>query len=110
MCNIKQSDVILVNFDGTSGHEQRGYRPAIVVSSDDINKCGMCVVVPISNQTIGPNRVQVPVGDTDTTGCALTMHLRTIDVISRRPKKVGRMPKDFMVGLLTKVKENFNNV
>ena len=38
---LKQGDVIYMNFSPTKGHEQEGYRPALVVSNDDYNKmCG----------------------------------------------------------------------
>ncbi|WP_270022525.1 type II toxin-antitoxin system PemK/MazF family toxin, partial [Lactobacillus crispatus] len=33
--DFHQGDVIMMNFDPTKGHEQAGYRPALVVSNDD---------------------------------------------------------------------------
>ncbi len=31
---VSQGDIIKVNFNPQSGHEQAGYRPALVVSND----------------------------------------------------------------------------
>ena len=35
---LKQGNIIYMNFDPTKGHEQEGYRPALVVSNDDYNE------------------------------------------------------------------------
>lgn len=49
-----RGQVYMVNFSPTKGHEQRGYRPAIVVSSDEYNKkVGMALVCPITSQRKG---------------------------------------------------------
>ena len=34
---FRRGDIWIVNFDPTSGHEQRGQRPAVIVSSDMMN-------------------------------------------------------------------------
>ena len=35
---VKQGDIIKVNFNPQAGHEQAGYRPALVVSNDFYNQ------------------------------------------------------------------------
>ena len=42
---VKQGDIIKVSFDPKSGHEQAGYRPALVISNDDFNKRTKLVIV-----------------------------------------------------------------
>ena len=45
----KQGDLVYVNFNPVKGHEQKGFRPAIVVSNDIFNiKTGMAILCPIS--------------------------------------------------------------
>lgn len=34
---VSQGDIIKVNFNPQKGHEQAGYRPAVVVSNDFFN-------------------------------------------------------------------------
>ena len=35
---VKQGDIIKINFNPQVGHEQAGYRPAVIVSNDTFNK------------------------------------------------------------------------
>lgn len=47
-----KGDIIFVNFNPTLGNEQKGYRPALVLSSNDFNRCtNMLIVLPISSNT-----------------------------------------------------------
>ncbi len=47
---VRQGDIILINFSPTAGHEQKGYRPAVVVSNDyAISKTNMVYIAPIAN-------------------------------------------------------------
>ena len=46
----RKGDFVAVTFDPQSGHEQRGRRPALVVSNDLFNKhTGLCIACPITN-------------------------------------------------------------
>jgi len=46
----RQGDIITITFDPQSGHEQKGRRPAFVVSKDIFNRnTGMAIVCPITN-------------------------------------------------------------
>src|SRR5262245_27947452 len=63
---IRRGDIWLVDFDPTTGHEQRGVRPAVVISSDfmDTAVVGLAFVVP------GTTRERL-----DATGRPLPNHL-----------------------------------
>lgn len=92
---VKQGDIIKVSFDPQRGHEQAGYRPALVVSNDFFNtKTRLALVCPITNTN---NRfpLHVPLDDrTATTGVILCEHLRTLDLNSRPNSFVERLPND----------------
>lgn len=46
----RKGDFIAVTLDPRSGHEQRGRRPALVVSNDLFDKhTGLCLVCPITS-------------------------------------------------------------
>lgn len=45
-----QGDIVWLNFTPQSGHEQKGKRPALVISNDFFNrKTGMAIVCPITS-------------------------------------------------------------
>lgn len=47
---VKQGDILKINFDPQKGHEQSGYRPAIVVSNRLLNKkVTLAFVCPITH-------------------------------------------------------------
>ena len=81
----KQGDIILLDFNPTKGHEQKGKRPAIVISTNIFNKyTGMVMVCPISS-----NNKEFPthylLEDTKKVfGSVLCEHIRSIDYKTRR--------------------------
>ena len=60
----RQGDFISVTLDPQSGHEQRGRRPAFVVSKDLFNRrTGLAIVCPVTNTKRDfPFHVPVPEG------------------------------------------------
>ena len=58
----KKGDFISISFDPQTGHEQKGRRPALVVSNDLFNKhTGLAIVCPITNTDRGfPFHLPIP--------------------------------------------------
>ena len=83
---INQGDIIKFNFDPTLGHEQSGFRPAVVISRKSYHqKTGLAVVCPI-NSTSHPYPTWIPLEEsTVTRGFVLCEQIRTIDVSARNP-------------------------
>ncbi|WP_027186849.1 endoribonuclease MazF [Desulfovibrio cuneatus] len=73
-------DIIWLHFDPQAGHEQAGHRPALVLSPKAYNgKTGLCLVVPITNQSKGyPFELALP-ADCQTTGVVLCDQMRSLD-------------------------------
>jgi mRNA interferase MazF len=47
---VKQGDIIKLDFNPQAGHEQAGYRPAVVISNNFFNnKTNLTIVCPITN-------------------------------------------------------------
>lgn len=94
---VRQGDIIKVSFDPRSGHEQAGYRSAVVVSNDFFNeKTRLAVVCPITNTN---NRfpLYIPLDErTETTGVILCEHLRSLDLNSRDHYVKERLPEDIL--------------
>src|SRR3981081_3032047 len=84
--------IIKVNFDAQAGHEQAGWRPALVLSPTAYNKHGLAIVVPMTNQVKGyPFEVPVPAGIA-TTGVILSDAIKSVDWRARRARFVEIMP------------------
>ncbi|MBU4480267.1 type II toxin-antitoxin system PemK/MazF family toxin, partial [Patescibacteria group bacterium] len=45
-----QKDIVLVSLDPTIGHEQKGTRPAVIVSADSFHSSGMCLMCPLTQK------------------------------------------------------------
>jgi mRNA interferase MazF len=58
-----QGEVWMVNFNPVEGSEQAGIRPALIVSRNELNRTGLCMVVP-GTRTLRnfPGRVRLPRG------------------------------------------------
>jgi mRNA interferase MazF len=87
-----QGHIVKVNFDPPAGHEQAGWRPALILSPAAYNKTGLAIVVPITSQVKGyPFEVSVPAG-LATTGVILSDAVKSIDWKARRARFVEAMP------------------
>ena len=83
MTRPKQGDIILTNFDPVKGHEQSGYRPALVVSNIDFNSASnLTLLCPITN-TNRKKPMDIPLKGTKTTGYILCEHIRAVDLRDR---------------------------
>lgn len=92
---VKQGDIIKVNFDPKLGHEQSGYRPALVISCNDFNdKAKLAIVCPITN-TNNHFPLHIPLDSrTTTTGVVLCEHIRSLDLNARPHNFVEKIPSD----------------
>ena len=94
---VKQGDIIKVNFNPQRGHEQAGYRPALVISNDEFNeKAQLAIVCPITNtDNQFPLHISLD-SRTTTTGVILCEHVRTLDLNSRPHNFIERIPEDLL--------------
>lgn len=90
----KQGDIIILDFDPQTGHEQAGKRPALVVSEQAFNEAtGFAAVCPITNQVKGyPFEVAVS-GTNKTTGVVLSDQFKSLDIRARKFKIVGTVDR-----------------
>lgn len=94
---VRQGDIVKVNFDPQAGHEQAGYRPALVISNDFFNqKTNIVIVCPITN-TRNRFPLHIPLDDrTETTGVILCEHIKALDLNARGYRVVEALPKDLL--------------
>jgi mRNA interferase MazF len=89
--------IIKLNLDPRAGHEQGGWRPAVVLSPKSYNgKTGLAVVVPITNQAKGyPFEVPLP-ENMKVTGVVLSDAVKNIDWQARKAKYADTAPREVM--------------
>ena len=87
---------------GTAGHEQRGRRPALVLSPKAYNgRAGLAIVCPVTSQVKGyPFEVPLPKG-LPIEGTVLSDQVRTIDWRARKARHVCAVP----VGVIDAVRQ-----
>lgn len=92
---VEQRDIIMVNFNPQKGHEQAGYRPALIVSNNFFNeKTNLVIACPITN-TDNNFPLHVRLDDrTETSGVILCEHMKTLDLKARGFKYVEKLPND----------------
>ena len=91
---VKQGDIIKLDLDLTKGHEQAGYRPALVVSNASFSRASnMFLVCPITN-TDRDNPLHVRLEGLTTTGFVMCDHIRAIDTRTRNYKIVEIIDDD----------------
>ena len=94
---VRQGDIIKLDSNPQSGHEQAGYRPAVVISNDFFNAhTNLTIVCPITN-TNRPFPLHIPLDDrTATTGVILCEHVKAVDLNARSYRVVERVPDDLL--------------
>lgn len=97
----RKGDFITLSFDPQAGHEQKGRRPALVVSNDLFNKhTGLAIVCPITNTDRNfPFHLAVPNGSS-LTGFVMVEQVKSIDHKVRGAKFVEQAPKAFVADVL----------
>lgn len=90
-----------MNFNPQSGHEQAGYRPALVISNDKFNAVTkLAIVCPITN-TNNSFPLHIPLDDrTKTTGVILCEHVRTLDLNARPNVFVEKISDDILENVI----------
>ncbi len=89
----KKGDFVILTFDPQAGHEQKGRRPALVVSNTLFNRhTGLTMVCPIT-KAFGniPFHVAVP-EQSSLTGYIMVEQLKSVDSARRRVKFIEKAP------------------
>lgn len=98
---VKQGSIIKLNFNPQAGHEQAGYRPAVVLSNNIFNeKTNLTIVCPITN-TDNDFPLHVPLDKrTKTTGVILCEHIKALDLNRRKYQIVETIPSDILENVI----------
>jgi mRNA interferase MazF len=98
----QKGDFIAVTFDPQSGHEQKGRRPALVVSNTLFNeRTGLAIVCPItSTGRRFPFHVAI-LDHPDVSGFVMVEQIKSIDFRARKVKRIGTAPESVLEEVLS---------
>lgn len=101
----KAGDVVWLEFDPQTGHEQKGTRPALVLSPEDYNaKTSMMLCCPITNQIKGYPFEVVIAGNPAVTGAVLADQVKSLDWQARNARYKGKISVDQMLEVRGRIK------
>lgn len=99
-----RGDLVWLEFTPQAGSEQRGRRPALVLSPKSYNgKVGLALFCPVTAKIKGyPFEVQLPDGSA-VGGVVLSDQLKSLDWRSRKVKFIERTSSDVMAMVTARV-------
>ncbi|MFG6097856.1 endoribonuclease MazF [Leptothoe sp. ISB3NOV94-8A] len=99
-----RGDIVYLDFDPTKGHEQRGHRPALVVSPRSYNvKSSLALFMPVTRQQKGyPFEVLLPPG-LQVQGVVLADQIKCLDWKARKVQFVETVPEELIEEVQAKV-------
>ena len=102
----EQGDIVVLSFDPQSGHEQKGRRPAIIVSNKTFNRyVGLAFACPITN-TRRDFPFHVKVDSDKITGYIMSEQMKSIDYNARKIKFIEKADQntiDQVLGLVDSI-------
>ena len=93
----QKGDFIVLTFDPKSGHEQKGRRPALVISNHLFNKhTGLAIVCPVTNSDRQiPFHLALPTSST-LSGFVMVDQVKSIDFRARKAKFIESAPTELL--------------
>jgi len=98
----KQGEFVALTFDPQSGHEQRGRRPAFVISKHLFNsRSGLAIVCPVTNTKRDfPFHVPIPAGR-NVTGFIMVEQVKSVDFRARDVQRIERASNELIGEVLS---------
>lgn len=96
---FNRGDVVNVPLDPAVGHEQKGTRPALVLTTKEFNRLGDVLVAPITRGGDFSRYAGFAVslsGTGKTQGVALINKIRMLDLAARRARKIECVPQEVL--------------
>ena len=101
---VKQGDVLKINFNPQLGHEQAGYRPAVVVSNKLaqgwISVVFLCPVTRRNRNNPFHHKLD---GYDFVGGDVLCDQIKSMDLNARAYRKIGELREEDIEGIINKI-------
>lgn len=103
-----RGDIVSVSLDPIEGHEQRGLRPALVLSTSAFNALGVVLVAPITQGGDFARHAGFAAAldgaGTRTQGVALVNQIRMLDLVARKAKRLETAPEGVVEDALARLR------
>lgn len=99
----ERGDVVWLDFNPQAGHEQKGRRPAIVLSPSQYNnKVGLALICPITSQVKNyPFEVKLP-DKFIVSGVVISDQIKSLDWRMRNAEFIDKAPNDIIEETINK--------
>lgn len=99
-----RGDIVWLQFNPQAGHEQAGYRPALVISPRSYNrKVGLALFCPVTSQVKGyPFEVVLPSG-LEAQGAILSDQIKSLDWRVRKARRLCVAPSEVVEEVFAKI-------
>lgn len=100
-----RGDIVWLNFNPQSGHEQAGKRPALVISPKQYNaRVGLALFQPITSKQKGyPFEVELP-KNIPISGVILSDQVKSLDWRIRNAELICNIPQRYFIEAIDKFK------
>ncbi|GIO16754.1 mRNA-degrading endonuclease [Cohnella xylanilytica] len=100
----ERGDLVWLQFNPQSGHEQAGKRPALVISPATYNgKVGLSLFCPVTTRIKGyPFEVIIP-QDLSIEGAILADQVKSLDWQTRQATYICKLPKESLAEVISKI-------
>ena len=108
---IQQGSIVLVDFDPSLGNEQKGKRPALVISKGSFQEFtnGLLIALPITSKNSGGFPLHVVLDKrTKTQGEIMIEQPKTLDSKFRKITVLESLPEDILKSVLKKFEMIFH--
>ncbi len=96
MSTLRKGDLVEFDFSPSEGHEPKGRRPGLVVSSDEFNwSTSMTLVCPVTTANNGfPLHLRLPNDLNERYGFVVTEQVRAYDLEARHAEVIAHLDED----------------
>ncbi len=100
----ERGDAVWITLDPQAGHEQRGRRPALVISPSEYNgRVGLALFCPITTQVKGyPFEVVLPAG-LPVAGVVGADQVKSLDWRARQAARLGVVPDEVVAQVVRRL-------
>lgn len=101
----ERGDIVWIEFNPQTGHEQAGRRPALIISPGLYNgKVGLALMCPVTSKRKGyPFEVELP-NDLKVSGVILADQIKSLDWRSRHAEYICKAPVEVVTDVLEKIR------
>jgi mRNA interferase MazF len=99
----ERGDLVWLDFDPQTGHEQKGKRPALVISAKSYNrKTGLALLCPMTSKKKG-YPFEVEINNDTIQGVLLSDQIKSMDWAQRNATFIAKVKKTELEEVLSKV-------